>query len=156
MKTLRERIEDTVRYSPGSAGKMVAKDDGRWIPRLEILRIVAEHEQAQAPVLDLTPGGPVKTAPPVGQAGGEPWRKGLPDVRLRRAWEFWECKLDGRWTSRLLEDRDLQLSKAGDYWRPLNKTWSEVEQMARPQGEKGETMSKIDEDSEAAQHHGCR
>ena len=29
------------------------------------------------------------------------------------------------------EDRDLQLSKAGDYWRPLNKTWSEVEQMAR-------------------------
>lgn len=144
MTSLREKVEALPRYrtTPCQWGLIEESKEGRYYEAADVLRIVAEHEQAQAPVLDLTPGGPVKggahdrngrhvTAPPVGQAGGEPWRKGLPDVRLRRAWEFWECKLDGRWTSRLLEDRDLQLSKAGDYWRPLNKTWSEVEQMAR-------------------------
>ena len=156
MKTLREKIEALTRFANGPRSvefvklydvlRIVAEHEQALsgavvIPVLptnaeddrlmdEMINRVNELRTART-LLDLTPGGPVKTAPPVGQAGGEPWRKGLPDVRLRRAWEFWECKLDGRWTSRLLEDRDLQLSKAGDYWRPLNKTWSEVEQMAR-------------------------
>ena len=57
--TLREKIE----------GLHTAKTG--WVKLADVLRIVAEHEQAQAPVLDITPGGPVKTAPKVGQAGSD-------------------------------------------------------------------------------------
>lgn len=56
MKTLREKIEALPRSYLG-----ISPLNERTHIRLDsVLRIVAEHEQAQAPVLDLTPGGPVK------------------------------------------------------------------------------------------------
>lgn len=118
--SLREQIEKMDRFAPGSAGKMCAKDDGRWIPRLEVLRIVAEHEKAMAsaivvpaipvnadddrlmgamlnqanakPVLDLTPGGVGK------QMKREPsndlgeFRPGLPSEVMRKVWPEWDAR----------------------------------------------------------------
>lgn len=49
-QSLRERIEGLRRFSPASSGRMADKDDGRWIVRSDVLRILAKHERALAAV----------------------------------------------------------------------------------------------------------
>ena len=57
-QSLRERIEGLRRFSPASSGRMADKDDGRWIVRSDVLRIVAEHEREQAAVaMGVRPSG---------------------------------------------------------------------------------------------------
>ncbi len=139
MKTLREKIEGLRCYSPASAGKMADKDNGRWIFRTDVLRIIDEHEAEQsAPIVDMTPGGlkfhasgdmlAVESAPPVGQAGGEEFREGIPCESLREAWSSWETK-DGPFET--FPPRSLHFAYENAGFRPRGRTWSEVEEMAK-------------------------
>lgn len=135
MKTLREKIEGLERFRScaGMLGQafMENRNHGEYLERAQVLRIIAEHEQAQAPVLDITPGGPVKTAPPVGQAGGDEThaeyvarlRKDVDDCR--RALE--EAK---RRTS-LYDHEQEMLEYAEEELAEALESAAEVEQMAR-------------------------
>lgn len=180
MKTLREKIEGLERIGRNHwAAPLTVMDEGKYLRRDDVLRIIAEHEQALSgavvvPVLptnedddrlmneilgrvheqrtgrvllDLTPGGPVKTAPPVGQAGEKHRR--LSDFRAADH----ECGADGQlclypvqipvelirmhavWesaTGLLVHAIDLCDPRyAGRCFRPWKSSWSDVEQMAR-------------------------
>ncbi len=183
MTTLREKIDGLRRYSPASAGKMADKDEGRWIFRNEVLRVIAEHEAEQSvPIVDMTPDGvqpfcgvhqsrkvgaftllpsgsnftlsgglacdgSCGHAPPVGQAGGEEFRAGLPAEGLRKAWADWEERDSQSLPEQLTfsgetvryaswPESQSNMPLTGGTWRgcrfrPVGKTWAEVEAMAR-------------------------
>lgn len=127
--SLRDKIEGLeINYILGCTGRFVDLDD--------VLRIVAEHEQETKGGDPIVPKPSQRssdaresvTAPPVGQAGGEPYRAmSSVNTGLRAVHQIWEDMAGDVVRVFGTADREARMI------RPRGKTWAEVEQMARQQ-----------------------